>query len=357
MDKKLRRALLGPLARRPKDVASQLAYETALGQLDSLAVGEELLQKIRHVLSPPQSEKRDRNDPERVAEQVALAKALYKSRRISKSQYVVFSAFPVESIHDDRMMKGLYDSDLEPITRKLEGIEKRHGLKPGEYWHRSDEPWEYRKLSLEYESILDQKFKEALAEFDLLDLADLKEKNPDEFDRLRERGRRFVFHSDEQISAIEDIVIQYELEARKAANVGAYAAAITALGAGVEGLLLLRCLRSPHKAARISKKLPKNLRPRLPNDPSKWTFETLIEVCVLAGWLPPIETDVAVYNTAGLAHLLRQTRNYVHPGKRAKERAWSETDEQEFRDAEAIYVVLLPILAKIGGRRRYPSAV
>ena len=77
------------------------------------------------------------------------------------------------------------------------------------------------------------------------------------------------------------------------------------------------------------------------------TFETLIEVCLEAGWLPPVETSVARYDTAGLAHLLRLMRNHVHPGRHAREKPWSETDEREYQDADAIYVVLPSTLGKV----------
>jgi hypothetical protein len=184
---------------------------------------------------------------------------------------------------------------------------------------------------------------------------DLHEQNRAEFKRLRERGRRSVFHRDELASSIRDIVVRYEEDARKAAFAGAYSAAVTLLGAGIEGLLILRCLRSNQKALRIAQELPKPLRSRARNleDPSRWTFEVLIEVCLKAGWLRPVSTEIADFDTAGLAHLLRSMRNHVHPGKHARERPWLETDERDYKDAEAIYVALLSTLGHI---RREKSA-
>ena len=351
IDPKIKRTLLKPLTRRPRRVVDQAAYLEALRRLDHRAISEGDLQQLRDALS---SARRDAHtmtwkDPAIAAKRIRLAKALYASRRISMHEYVIFAVSPVENVHDGRFFDGHYEDELGPISQAISKIEEDHGLSPDESWLRSQGPKEHTRLNREYEAVLSAKFIATLREFDLDDLADLIERSPEEFERLRERGRRSVFHKDEYLLAIRDVVIQYENEARQAATVGAYSAAVTSLGAGVEGLLLLRCLRSPYKAGRISAGLPRRLRPRASDDPSRWTFETLIEVCLSAGWLPTVDTSIARYDTAKLAHVLRLMRNYVHPGKRAKERPWSETDEQEYRDAESIYLILLSAL---GGVRR-----
>lgn len=348
-DLRIRRALLKPLARRPQRASDRTAFLEALRRLDDRAISEDLLRQVRDVLSSACGEAHSSNwtEPARAARQVALAKALYASRRIAKHEYVVFAIFPVEAVHDQRWMDGEYQEQLGPISEALRQIEEEHGLGPDEYWPRGEVPAAYNGLNKQYEAVLKTKFIETLKEFGLDDLAALMERSPEEFEYLRERGRRSVFHKNEYIPAIKDVVIQYEKEARKAATAGAYSAAVTSLGAGVEGLLLLRCLRSPKKAGRISKRLPSRLRPRAPDDPSTWTFETLIEVCLAAGWLPSIETSVARYNSAALAHILRRMRNSVHPGRRAREQPWSETGEQEYQDADDIYVILISTLGSI----------
>ncbi|HEX6902897.1 MAG TPA: hypothetical protein VF789_24490 [Thermoanaerobaculia bacterium] len=249
-------------------------------------------------------------------------------------------------------MDGYYENELEPISNAMEEISQAFGLSKEEYWPVGEAPEDYARLSRQYDAILDRHFVAALREFGLDDLADLFEKSPDEFYRLRERGRRSVFHKEELIPALRDIVVRYEVDARRAASVNAYSAAVTLLGAGVEGLLLLRCLRSRHKACKVAQELPRRQRPRPPEDPTKWAFESLIEVCLKAGWLPPVSTPVADYNPAGLAHLLRLMRNHVHPGKYARERPWIETDERDYRDAEAIYLILL---ARLGHIRPVPE--
>lgn len=267
VDREVRRALLKPLVRRSQRVADRKALLQALERLDSRALAEDLLRQLREVLSLGRDDKTSRlwNDPVAAAKSVALARALYASRRISTQEYVFFAVSPVEDVHDGRVMDGGYDSELGPISRAIEEIRKQHGLAQEEFWPRGEGPEEYVRVNEQYEAVLDKKFLEVLREFGLDDLADLKEQNSEEFDRLCERGRRSVFHRDEHALAIRDIVVRYEQDARRAVSAKAYSAAVTSLGAGVEGLLLLRCLRSKDKASRVAKRLRKRLRPRFPD--------------------------------------------------------------------------------------------
>jgi hypothetical protein len=302
-----------------------------------------MLSRVVEVVS---SARRDRRadswkDQASARRSAALAQALYAARRISRQEYVIFATYPVEGVHEARLMDGQYDDDVRKIAKEMAALEEKYGLGPSEFWPIGQAPKAYQRLSSQYDSAVDKRFVITLREFGLSDLADLRETNPDEFDRLRERGRRSVFHRDEVIPVLRDIVVQYETDARRAASARAYSAAVTLLGAGLEGLLLLRCLRSKRTALLVAGSLPKRLRPRSPDDPTTWSFETLIETCHTAGWLPPVSTSVAQYNAASLAHILRGLRNFVHPARRARERPWSEADEDDYRDAEAIYVVLM----------------
>jgi len=355
IERRVRRASLGPLVRRAQGTADQEAIIGALTRLDERALGQALLKQVRYVLLNAGSDKEGTpwKDPAKALKSVLVAKALYFSRQISNQEYVFFAASPVETIHDSRWTDGKYDFELNDIKKRMKEIEEKYEIGPDEYLPLNAAPKEFVGLNKQYGDILDEKFTEVLREFGLDDLADLNKKNPREFARLRERGRRTVTHRDEHELAIRDVVIRYEHDARRAASVQAFSAAVTSLGAGVEGLLLLRCLRSRQKASRIANELPKRLRPRKLDDPTTWTFEALIETCLNAGWLPPIETSLAKYNSAGLAHVLRLMRNHVHPGRHARDRPWVETDEREYQDAEAIYVILLSALGKVS-RAKFP---
>ena len=346
--------MLKPLLRRPQQLANQSALVDALSQLDGRALGEVLLGQLRDVLLIARKDEPTKSwrEPARAAQMVALAKALYAARRISRQEYVIFAVSPVEDVHEERWLQGNYESELDHISEAMRAIEEEHGLEPDDYWPLGEGPEEHGRLNEQYGAILDAKLLQTLREFGLDDLADLSEHNSVEFQRLRERGRRIVFHRNEHVPAVRDIVVRYEHDAQRAASANAWSAAVTSLSAGLEGLLLLRCLGSPQKACRIASKLPRRRRPKYPDDPTTWSFENLIETCLAAGWLPPIETSVAQYDAAGLAHLLRRMRNYVHPGKQARERPWVETDAQQYQDVHDIYVVLLSTLGKVRRGKR-----
>lgn len=342
----VRKALLKPLTVRSERLADRKALLAALGRLDQRALREDELAALRPVLQERREArgKQGWKDPEAARGFVHLAQVLYASRRISAQEYVFYATSPVEGVHEGRWMDGHYDDALKPISDRLQSIRDENGLDPEEAWARGEGPEEFQRLNERYERILDEKLFGTLIEFGLDDLAMLMRERPEEFDAKRERGRRAVFHKDEPVHVIEDIVMRLERDARTAADAGAYSAAITSLGAGVEGLLLLRCLRSPKEAAEIAGRLPRGRRPRSTNDPTKWRFGVLIDVCLEAGWLPPVETSYASYDPAALAHILREMRNYVHPGRRARERPWVDTEERDVQDAEDIYVILLSAL-------------
>jgi len=341
VDKEVKRILLKPMVQRRKGVTDQKELDAALDRLDDRALAEGFLPEIIERLAAARSDKDSKSwkDPDAAREKVSAAWALFASRRISRAEYVYYAAHPVEMIHDSRWTDGDYE-ELLPIAQAIDAVQEKHGLQPEEYWKIGEGPEQYNKLSNEYSTVLGKRFVKTLREFELGDLADLLEADPDEFARLRERGRRSIFHREEITHALRDIVVRYEEDARRAASVGAYSAAVTLLGAGIEGLLVLRCLRSPKKSARIARNLPNKKPPRFLDDPTTWNFEILIETCLAAGWLSPVSTSVAKYKTATLAHILRRMRNNVHPGRHVRERPWVEINEDDYKDSQAIYDTL-----------------
>lgn len=349
MDQKVRKHLLKPLVQRSQRTIDRNALLDALGKLEERALGEHLLSELRSFLQSTRNSNPENlwKDPIEVKKAVRMAEVLYRSRRISKQEYVFYVINPIEIIHENRWLNDVYDTELGPINQKTKEIEIQHGLAPNEYWPRGKGPKEHTKLIKIYDDILESKFIETLREFGLNELADMREKDLLQFEQLRERGRRAIFHQNEQIAVIRDIVVRYEEDARRAASIKAYSSAITAIGAAVEGLLILRCLKSPKKALWTAKKLKRPVRPQDDPDPASWSFDRLIQVCSKAGWLPPFETETLKVDAAGLADFIRKLRNYVHPGKLSRERPWSEVDHRDFNDAEAIYTVLFRTLNKV----------
>ena len=148
--------------------------------------------------------------PNLVIKSIAATRALYEARRINTQQYVFLAIWEAEMLHQERWISGQYD-ELASVSKAIEKIEKEYGLKDGEYWPIGTGPVEHQRLNKQYSNILDKRFIELLKELDLNDLAAMKKDNPDELDRLYERGRRSAVHADEYAAALSDIVLRYEM--------------------------------------------------------------------------------------------------------------------------------------------------
>ncbi len=257
MDVKLKKLILKPLVRRRPNTADRKALISAFERIDDLAIGGALLKQLQDVVKDLQQPKSSRGmfDIDSAKKQIALASALYQSRQISREEFVFFSVFPVDRIFDERMFDGVYDDKFGHINEALDKIRKEYGLKDDEDWNVGEGPAEYTILNKKWEAVWNKLFLKCLREFGLDDFAYLIRTNRDKFNELRERGRRALSHRDELSLVVEDIVIRYEEDAKRAAKAKAYVAAVVSLGAGLEGLLLLRCLRSKHKAISVAKKV------------------------------------------------------------------------------------------------------
>lgn len=352
-ERKIRRILLKPLLHHSRRKGALKISSELTANLDDRAVGEQTLQETRDKILSGGTKRASRfiGTKSRTIKVVALIKVIYASRRITRSEYIFMASSSVEDRHEKNWLDGKYNDVLGPLAKAMQKIERDAGLTSEQYWPIKQAPKNFRRLSSQYNEYMEAKFVELLHEFHLPDIAALVEHEPDEFARLRERGRRSIHHKEEYILALQDAVMQCEEEAHLAATVGAHSAAITSLGAGLEGLLLLRCVRSPSKAARIAQTLDKRLRPKRSSNLNTWTFEALIEVCLRAGWLTHVETPKSRLDAAALAHVIRNMRNYVHPAKLAREKPWTKTDEREYIDAMAIYTALSSSLGKINHRQ------
>lgn len=342
MDSLTCRLTLMPLARRKSTPAARRLLASALDQLDKRAFATALVPDAlkAHKNASAANKSRGRWKDLGIARATAdLATAMSFAKLLSAQEYTFIVAMAASNVHEGRMFDATYP-EIEDISEKMGSVERAHGLEKDQYWGVGDWPPEFERLNTEYELASERRFVEVLLELDANDIAALYMANRQEYERRRERGRRSIFHKDETIASIADAIVRYEREARDAASVKAYTAAVIMLGAAVEGLLLLRCLRSKKKACSVASSLPKKRRPRQPDIPLQWTFDVLIEVCLGAGWLPMVATSVLEIRPDLLAHLLRQMRNNVHPGRVAIDRPWIEVEDQDYAQAEAIYTTI-----------------
>ncbi|MHB8086177.1 MAG: hypothetical protein ACYDHZ_10150 [Dehalococcoidia bacterium] len=349
--KEIRRITLKPLTKKTRDSQDLKPFIEALRRLDGIALAQDNREQLNKILSKIRKNRKSLwwPDPVSAAELIKLVRTLYKAHQFTMQEYIFYAYFTIDRLNTQHVLNGDYDDELKPIERQIIKIEKYYGLKSNEYWPRGKGPIKYINLNRLYDAIIDRKLMEIFKEYKLSDLAKMKKQTPTKFDQFYERGRRYVIHNEEISPALRDIASRYEEDARRAAAVKAYSAAIISLGAGVEGLLLLRCLRSKQKACRLAKNI-KGVK--YPDDPTRWVFDTLIKICLQAKWFPKIETSRAQYSTATLADHLKSMRNYVHPGRKAREKPWIETEKRDYQDAHDIYITLLTTIGKVRGLRK-----
>lgn len=350
----IRRHLLKPLVRRRTSPAQRDKIEAAFLALEQRAAADTVLPELaaRQKKSRASLPEDYLKDPIAAKSRIDFAFAIYLARRISFQEYLFMVSYAVEGVHDGRIADEKYP-ELEELSSGMRQIEQKHGLGPGEYWLTRDAPPEYRRLSSKWNAIEDKTFLETLNELEGHEVASLFVRDKEEFYRLRERGRRSFFHKNELIPALADTVKRYELEAKAAARAAAFTAAVTMLGAAMEGLLLLRCLRSKTKATQTAKNLARNLRPKNHNALTGWSFNNLIQVCLHAGWLPVIDTPNISIKPEGLALLLKEMRNQIHPGRVCSDQPWIEATKREFDDAEQIYSTLYATVFRGSMLRRF----
>ena len=349
----IRRQMLRPLVRRRVASANQASLDHALRELEERAAASSLLPEMvaaQRMARQKWPEGRWK-DGEAVRVTVQFAAALYFARRVSLQEYTFMVAQAAEGVHDARLADRAYP-EIEQLSKHMRKVEATHGLKPGEYWLKKDAPPEFRSLSAKWDAAADARFADTIAELEGGTVSRMFATNRPAFDRLRERGRRSFFHKSELIPALVDTI---KREARDSADAGAFTAAVTLIGASVEGLLLLRCLRSQAKSSQVCANLPAKKRPRDSSSPATWSFDALIHVCLAAGWLPKINTPTISIRPDDLAHLLRQMRNYIHPGRVCTHRPWIEVERRDFDEAEVIYTTLFATVFRGAMLKRYGS--
>lgn len=330
-DRRIARHHARPIGGRRGATASRARLLRAIAAIDDTLEGVQSLKGL--VLAAEAVRKRKKageaSETEDARAWNAVADGLLRAQRISWAQYVFTVGSAAEGIRDDRLFRGDY-AEILPTTD------------------------ESGANDVEYGRVLEQKLAEVLDELECTEIATLLRSAPAHYDELRERGRRFYFQKAQYEAALRDVVDQLYAGARAAANSAEYRAAITLLGASLEGHLLLRCFRSKHKARAVAAALPKRLRDRAGRDMRHWTFETLVEVCDKAKWFGTVDSEASVYNPAGLAHSLREMRNWIHPAREALNRPWQGVYAKDFELARALYLVALVALR--GGRRLHLGA-
>ncbi len=304
-----------------------------------LEVREENVEKLTEFLKDETIlEQLDSNDSsERAIVHIKFADALYEANQISEHEHIFRRCYAVEVlVHERRWLYGRYSDILDPIAEKMNAIEKTYGLDDDEHWAPDDAPESYQALSAQYDKALDKKLAETFVEFGVLDIARLYATDRQRFDELHNVGRKSV-HLKEEVERLQELAAVYERNASLSAANGAYLSASIMLCSAIEARLIITCIENEEDVRKTLKKMGLTRKKFKSKNPLDWKLEILIDVCASAGWLPNFETGRFIANGRHIAHILRGTRNYVHPAVQIKQKAGLEFGQRQYRDIEVAY--------------------
>jgi len=135
--------------------------------------------------------------------------------------------------------------------------------------------------------------------------------------------------------ALLSLISRYHLEAKKAAKVRAYYAACVLVGSALEGSLLAMCtLRSTEVENYVAGLAP---GPRPPRAAQDWSLNQLLAVASALQWLPARRNKYSRRRLVDWAHLVRELRNLVHPGKHVREYPRVRLGRRHWSDAKAVF--------------------
>ncbi|MHB1313619.1 MAG: hypothetical protein ACYC3L_16495 [Gemmatimonadaceae bacterium] len=334
--------LLRRLQRKRRPALTERRVTEALGLISGVVEGDDQIAALKATYIATRSVAGDRfwKDAPTARAFIQLARGLLQSRRMAWAHYVFSVGSTVENVNDGRLDDGEYASELAQVLMQLRARGETAG--DGDDGDQADH---------DFARILDAKLDLLWTELDATDVGEVWRSRPTEYNELRERGRRYVHHRNRPAQALRDVVDESYAAATSAAKHRNSRAAVTLLGASLEGLFLLRCLNSKAKAMAVSRALPRRLRKRVGDDMMSWSFEILIEVCSRAGWLPFLLTETDAYDTKELAHSLRNMRNWIHPAREAVSHPWQGVFQPDYELAHALHTLVVTALRRPRARR------
>jgi hypothetical protein len=333
MANSVHRFLLRPLRRERRKGLSHRQILAAVATLEDVLAGDEELLARREELTAEFAEGSRGDftrDHEAAKQWIEFNRLLYKSRRISWARYIFSVSIAVEGVHDENWMRALRETPLKELDTEIQALEEA-----GE-----EDSDRYRDLQEQYDAASDTRFVLTFRDLGATDVAEIIARDRAFYEELRERGRRGLHHTGSYETALRDVVDEIYAEALSSAGAQNYRAGVTLLGAALEGLLLMRCIRSPKRPRKIADALPRRLRSRATGDLKTWTFEVLIEVTDRAGWLARMQGRRTEYSPSGLAHSIRTMRNWIHPAREAADRPWEGVFEADYNVAHALYTLV-----------------
>lgn len=280
---------------------------------------------------------------------IEIIKNEYILGLLSKSQYYFHISFIVHNvIHDSKWTNGEYDQYLDPINNKIKEIEKKHGLKENEYWHRNKGPKEWCDLNKIYEDKLNELYILLLAEYNCNDIKDTYINHQTEYKRLVNKGRLDIIgHNKSPI--LPEILLTYKKEFEKCKRSKAYYSAIIMAGATLETYLMIICNKNINKLKPYIVQYNEGRNKKVSSNPADWDLNVLLVLCEISSLIPLVKiNDKISISVTDIGGIIRQARNLVHPGRHLKS-AENLVEENNFKDIEAYYYILEYVFDSLNG--------
>ena len=131
---------------------------------------------------------------------VAIWRVLRDAGRIEEEMHFAFVSWTIEcQIHEARLGRGAYSSELADLQKRIDAVEVKLGLAPGEFWPLGEGPPEYHAAHAAQERALDALLVSTLRECGESDMAELLYRDPDAYRRRCERAQRLLRPLPEQL--------------------------------------------------------------------------------------------------------------------------------------------------------------
>jgi hypothetical protein len=306
-------------------------FAEAMSYFKGRMEAEEQLQEMRKTFSISNLS----HSKEETLQCLKFFKLLRATLRITEEQEKIFRIRLINYYLNANEQTQQRDPDLKRIEEEMEAIRKNFGLSLDDDGKLDEGPPEYQELNRQYDEILVAKreatFRE-LGEEDLLPFdGEIHELPVEEKLHLFEAA---IDKSEDNQARLEKLLLRYKNEFALSAQAGAYYAACGLIGACLETLLLLMCLRDAEKTKNARKKFitEKKIRSSLPEDVLKWGLKDLIDFSRESGY---IDNEVAA-----VMNVIQYHRNLLHPARYLQDVEFGHIGHEEYKFTKAIYTLV-----------------
>lgn len=259
---------------------------------------------------------------------VRLVRVGHEVGVFTDEEYVAIMLLELEQIvYQTRIDRGYYSAELTPIRDKISHLRSSHSRNKHDLLVAAED---------EFEQMLDRLVVQVFREYGETELADRYATNPEALAQAYTEGWKQLKAKMPPEQVLLTLVDTYLQESSACAQAGAYYAACAMLGAALEARFLAWCYHHESRVDQAVAQLPGKSRPK-EKDKHRWTLNQLVTVMHAAGALPTFEVDGVSVDAARLLDIIRELRNFLHPGKHVRGTPHIHLGRAHVTEAQMIY--------------------